>query len=138
MKENDKKNTPLIEEEEDSYGKSENSNNDFDEKKIKVNKNPMGQLLSERQEMIIDFKKISSQVKDLSSSVNVELKKQGENVSRLEDQAKTINKNVKEVKKETNETNEINERNIRKSIWVILGLVVILIILVIIFRLQKK
>ena len=135
MKENDKKNTPLIEEEEDSYGKSENSNNDFDEKKIKVNKNPMGQLLSERQEMIIDFKKISSQVKDLSSSVNVELKKQGENVTRLEDQAKTINKNVKEVKKETNETNEINERNIRKSIWVILGLVVILIILVIIFRL---
>ena len=134
MKENDKKNTPLIEEDEDSYGKSENSNNDFDEEKLKVNKNPTGQLLSDRQEMIQDFKKISSQVNDLSKTVMIELKKQGENVTRLEDQAKIINKNAKEVKNETNETNEINERNIRKSIWVILGLVVILIILVIIFR----
>ena len=133
MKENDKKNTPLIEEE-DSYGKSENSNNDFDEEKLKVNKNPIGQSLSDRQEMIQDFKKISSQVNDLSKTVMIELKKQGENVTRLEDQAKIINKNAKEVKNETNETNEINERNIRKSIWVILGLVVILIILVIIFR----
>ena len=133
MKENDKKNTPLIEEE-DYYGKSENSNNDFDEEKLKVNKNPTGQLLSDRQEMIQDFKKISSQVNDLSKTVMIELKKQGENVTRLEDQAKIINKNAKEVKNETNETNEINERNIRKYIWVILGLVVILIILVIIFR----
>ena len=133
MKENDKKNTPLIEEE-DSYGKSENSNNDFDEEKLKVNKNPIGQSLSDRQEMIQDFKKISSQVNDLSKTVMIELKKQGENVTRLEDQAKIINKNAKEVKNETNETNEINERNIRKSIWVILGLVVILIILIIIFR----
>ena len=134
MKENDKKNTPLIEEDEDSFGKSENSNNDFDEKKLKVNKNPMGQLLSERQEMIQNFKKVSSQVNDLSKSVKIELKKQGEIVTRLEDQAKTINKNAKEVKNETNETNEINERNIRKSILVILGLVAILVILVIIFR----
>ena len=134
MKENDKKNTPLIEEDEDSFGKSENSNNDFDEKKLKVNKNPMGQLLSERQEMIQNFKKVSSQVNDLSKTVMIELKKQGENVTRLEDQAKTINKNAKEVKNETNETNEINERNIRKSILVILGLVAILVILIIIFR----
>ena len=134
MKENDKKNTPLIEEDEDSFGKSENSNNDFDEKKLKVNKNPMGQLLSERQEMIQNFKKVSSQVNDLSKSVKIELKKQGEIVTRLEDQAKTINKNAKEVKNETNETNEINERNIRKSILVILGLVAILVILIIIFR----
>ena len=134
MKENDKKNTPLIEEDEDSFGKSENSNNDFDEKKLKVNKNPMGQLLSERQEMIQNFKKVSSQVNDLSKSVKIELKKQSEIVTRLEDQAKTINKNAKEVKNETNETNEINERNIRKSILVILGLVAILVILIIIFR----
>ncbi len=133
MNENNKKkniNQPLIEEDEDSYGKSEKSNNSFDEGKIKVNTNSMGQLLTERKEMIQDFKIISTQVNDLSKSVMIELKKQGESVNRLEDQAIVINKNVKEVKNETNETNDINEKNIRNSIWVIVGLVVILSLLI--------
>ena len=136
MKDNKNKNInqPLIEEDEDSYGKSEKSNNSFDEGKIQVNTNAMGQLLSERKEMIQDFKKISTQVNDLSKSVMIELKKQGESVNRLEDQAKIINKNAKDVKNETNETNDINEKNIRKSIWVIVGLVVVLLILIVIFR----
>ena len=136
MKDNKNKNInqPLIEEDEDSYGKSEKSNNSFDEGKIQVNTNAMGQLLSERKEMIQDFKKISTQVNDLSKSVMIELKKQGESVNRLEDQAKIINKNAKDVKNETNETNDINEKNIRKSIWIIVGLVVILVILIGIFR----
>ena len=137
MKENDdneNKKKPLIEEEEDSYGKSEKSNNSFDEGKLKVNTDSMGNILSERKEMIQDFKKISTQVNDLSKSVMIELKKQGEHVTRLENHAKHINENVKEVKKETNETNDINERNIKKSIWVILGLVVVLVILIGIFR----
>ena len=94
----------------------------------------MGQLLSERKEMIQDFKVISSQVNDLSKSVMVELKKQGENVNRLEDQATIINQNAKNVKSETKETNDINEKNIRKSIWVIVGLVVLVLILIGIFR----
>ena len=132
--ENENKKKPLIEEEEDSYGKSEKSHNSFDEGKLKVNKDSMGEILSERKEMIQDFKKISTQVNDLSKSVVIELKKQGEHVTRLENHAKKINENVKEVKKETNETNDINERNIKKSIWVILGLVVILVILIGILR----
>ena len=127
------KETPLIEEE-DSYGKDEKSNTSFDDGKITVNVNSMGQLLSERKEMIQDFKVISSQVNDLSKSVMVELKKQGENVNRLEDQATIINQNVKNVKSETKETNDINEKNIRKSIWVIVGLVVLVLILIGIFR----
>ncbi len=127
------KETPLIEEE-DSYGKDEKSNTSFDDGKITVNVNSMGQLLSERKEMIQDFKVISSQVNDLSKSVMVELKKQGENVNRLEDQATIINQNAKNVKSETKETNDINEKNIRKSIWVIVGLVVLVLILIGIFR----
>ena len=127
------KETPLIEEE-DSYGKDEKSNTSFDDGKITVNVNSMGQLLSERKEMIQDFKIISSQVNDLSKSVMVELKKQGENVNRLEDQATIINQNAKNVKSETKETNDINEKNIRKSIWVIVGLVVLVLILIGIFR----
>ena len=138
MKENDNerknKMDPLIEEE-DSYGKSDKSNNSFDEGKLTLNTNSMGQILSERKEIIQDFKMISSQVNDLSKSVAIELKKQGEQVNRLEDHAKIINKNAKEVKKETNETNEINEKNIRKSIWVIAILVVVVIVLIGIFRL---
>ena len=133
-KNDDKKNNkkaPLIEEEEDSYGKSEHS---FDEKKLTVNTNSMGQLLSERKEMIQDFKIISSQVNDLSKSIKIELTKQGQSVNRLEDHANIINKNAKNVKNETNETNDINEKNIRKSIWVIVGLVVVLLILIVIFR----
>ena len=127
------KETPLIEEE-DTYGKDEKSNTSFDDGKITVNVNSMGQLLSERKEMIQDFKVISSQVNDLSKSVMVELKKQGENVNRLEDQATIINQNAKNVKSETKETNDINEKNIRKSIWVIVGLVVLVLILIGIFR----
>ena len=130
MKEQD---TPLIEEE-DSYGKSEKSNNSFDEGKITVNVDSMGKLLSERKEMIQDFKVISSQVNDLSKTVMIELKKQGESVNRLEDQAQIINKNAKNVKSETKETDDINEKNIRKSIWVIVGLVVIVLILIGILR----
>ena len=130
MKEQD---TPLIEEE-DSYGKSEKSNNSFDEGKITVNVDSMGKLLSERKEMIQDFKVISSQVNDLSKTVMIELKKQGESVNRLEDQATIINKNAKNVKSETKETDDINEKNIRKSIWVIVGLVVIVLILIEILR----
>ena len=133
-KDDDKKNNkkaPLIEEDEDSYGKSEHS---FDEKKLTVNTNSMGQLLSERKEMIQDFKIISSQVNDLSKSIKIELAKQGQSVNRLEDHANIINKNAKNVKNETNETNDINEKNIRKSIWVIVGLVVVLLILIVIFR----
>ena len=130
MKEQD---TPLIEEE-DSYGKSEKSNNSFDEGKITVNVDSMGKLLSERKEMIQDFKVISSQVNDLSKTVMIELKKQGESVNRLEDHATIINKNAKNVKSETKETDDINEKNIRKSIWVIVGLVVIVLILIGILR----
>ena len=130
MKEQD---TPLIEEE-DSYGKSEKSNNSFDEGKITVNVDSMGKLLSERKEMIQDFKVISSKVNDLSKTVMIELKKQGESVNRLEDQATIINKNAKNVKSETKETDDINEKNIRKSIWVIVGLVVIVLILIGILR----
>ena len=133
-KDDDKKNNkkaPLIEEDEDSYGKSEHS---FDEKKLTVNTNSMGQLLSERKEMIQDFKIISSQVNDLSKSIKIELTKQGQSVNRLEDHANIINKNAKNVKNETNETNDINEKNIRKSIWVIVGLVVVLLKLIGIFR----
>ena len=133
----DKKNinTPLIEEDEDSYGKSDKSNNSFDEGKLTVNTNSMGQLISERKEMIQDFKVISSQVNDLSKSVMIELQKQGETVNRLEDQAKKIHENAKNVKNETNETNDINEKNIKKSIWIIVCLVVILFILIGIFNL---
>ena len=130
MKEQD---TPLIEEE-DSYGKSEKSNNSFDDGKLTANVDSMGKLLSERKEMIQDFKVISSQVNDLSKTVMIELKKQGESVNRLEDQAQIINKNAKNVKSETKETDDINEKNIRKSIWVIVGLVVIVLILIGILR----
>ena len=133
----DKKNinTPLIEEDEDSYGKSDKSNNSFDEGKLTVNTNSMGQLISERKEMIQDFKVISSQVNDLSKSVMIELQKQGETVNRLENQAKKIHENAKNVKNETNETNDINEKNIKKSIWIIVCLVVVLFILIGIFNL---
>ena len=134
-KEKEKKNTPLIEDDEDSYGRSEKSHNSFDEKKLTVNMNSMGQLLSERKEMIQDFKNISSQVNDLSKSIKIELTKQGQTVNRLEDHANVINKNAKNVKNETNETNDISEKNIRKSIWVIAGLVVTVLILIGIFRL---
>ena len=138
MKEKDEnkknKNNPLIEEDEDSYGRSDKSNNSFDEGKLQVNINSMGQIISERKEMIEDFKNISSQVNDLSKSVMIELKKQGEHVNRLEDHANIINKNAKNVKNETKETNDINEKNIRKSIWIIVGLVIVLLILIVIFR----
>ena len=132
----DKKNinTPLIEEDKDSYGRSEKSNNSFDEGKLILNTNSMDQLISERKEMIQDFKVISSQVNDLSKTVMIELKKQGETVNHLENQAKMINENAKNVKNETNETNDINEKNIRKSIWIIVGLIVILFILIGIFN----
>ena len=133
MKENndekENKIDPLIEEE-DSYGKSDKSNNSFDEGKITVNTNSMGQLLSQRKEIIQDFKTISSQVNDLSKTIAIELKNQGEQVNRLEEHAKIINKNAKEVKKETNETDDINEKNIRKSIWIIAILVVVVIVLI--------
>ena len=136
MKDDKKKNKknksikdPLIEEE-DSYGKSEDGNNSFDEGKIKINTNNMGQLLSERKEMIQDFKKISTQVNDLSKTVMIELKKQGEKVDILDNQATKINKNAKNVKTETDETKDISEKNIRKSIWIIVGLVVVVFILI--------
>ena len=90
MKEKKDKNKPLIEEEEDSYGKSDKSNNSFDEGKLQLNTNNE-QILKDRKEMIQDFKKISAQVSDLSQAVVVELKKQGEHVNRLEDKAKEIN-----------------------------------------------
>ena len=132
----DKKNinTPLIEEDKDSYGRSEKSNNSFDEGKLILNTNSMDQLISERKEMIQDFKVISSQVNDLSKTVMIELRKQGETVNHLENQANMINENAKNVKNETNETNDINEKNIRKSIWIIVGLIVILFILIGIFN----
>ena len=133
MKEKKDKNKPLIEEEEDSYGKSDKSNNSFDEGKLQLNTNNE-QILKDRKEMIQDFKKISAQVSDLSQAVVVELKKQGEHVNRLEDKAKEINENAKNVKNETKETDEINEKNIKNSIWTIIILVVILAILIIIFR----
>ena len=137
MKENKDKNTPLIEEEEDSYGKSDKSNNNsFDEGKIQINSNNE-QLLKDRKIMIQDFKKISAQVSDLSKTVVIELKKQGEQVNRLEDRAKEINENTKNVKNETNETDEINKKNIKDSIKTIVGLVVILIVLIILFRIFK-
>ena len=90
----------------------------------------MGQLLSERKEMIQDFKKISTQVNDLSKTVMIELKKQGEKVDILDNQATKINKNAKNVKTETDETKDISEKNIRKSIWIIVGLVVVVFILI--------
>ena len=134
MKENKDKNTPLIEEEEDSYGKSDKShNNSFDEGKIQINSNNE-QLLKDRKIMIQDFKKISAQVSDLSKTVVIELKKQGEQVNRLEDRAKEINENTKNVKTETKETDELNKKNIRDSIWTIVGLIIVLIVLIIIFR----
>jgi len=134
MKENKDKNTPLIEEEEDSYGKSDKSNNNsFDEGKIQINSNNE-QLLKDRKIMIQDFKKISAQVSDLSKTVVIELKKQGEQVNRLEDRAKEINENTKNVKTETKETDELNKKNIRDSIWTIVGLIIVLIVLIIIFR----
>ena len=134
MKENKDKNTPLIEEEEDSYGKSDKSNNNsFDEGKIQINSNNE-QLLKDRKIMIQDFKKISAQVSDLSKTVVIELKKQGEQVNRLEDRAKEINENTKNVKTETKETDELNKKNIRDSIWTIVCLIIVLVVLVIIFR----
>ena len=134
MKENKDKNTPLIEEEEDSYGKSDKSNNNsFDEGKIQINSNNE-QLLKDRKIMIQDFKKISAQVSDLSKTVVIELKKQGEQVNRLEDRAKEINENTKNVKTETKETDELNKKNIRDSIWTIVCLIIVLIVLIIIFR----
>ena len=134
MKEKKEKDAPLIEEDSDSYGKSDNkSQGSFDEKKLQVNTNNE-QLLKDRKEVIKDFKKISEQVSDLSKSVVIELKKQGETVNHLENQAKMINENAKNVKNETNETNDINEKNIRKSIWIIVGLIVILFILIGIFN----
>ena len=134
MKENKDKNTPLIEEEEDSYGKSDKSNNNsFDEGKIQINSNNE-QLLKDRKIMIQDFKKISAQVSDLSKTVVIELKKQGEKVTRLEDKAKEINENTKNVKTETKETDELNKKNIRDSIWTIVCLIIVLVVLIIIFR----
>ena len=134
MKENKDKNTPLIEEEEDSYGKSDKSNNNsFDEGKIQINSNNE-QLLKDRKIMIQDFKKISAQVSDLSKTVVIELKKQGEQVNRLEDRAKEINENTKNVKTETKETDELNKKNIRDSIWTIVVLIIVLIVLIFIFR----
>ena len=134
MKENKDKNTPLIEEEEDSYGKSDKSNNNsFDEGKIQINSNNE-QLLKVRKIMIQDFKKISAQVSDLSKTVVIELKKQGEQVNRLEDRAKEINENTKNVKTETKETDELNKKNIRDSIWTIVCLIIVLVVLIIIFR----
>ena len=133
MKEKDKE-APLIEEDSDSYGKNDNkSQGSFDENKLTINANNE-QLLSNRKEMIQDFKKISAQVSDLSKTVVIELKKQGDFVNRLEDRAKVINENAKNVKNETKETDVINEKNIKKSIWTIIIFVVILAILIILFR----
>ena len=133
MKEKDKE-APLIEEDSDSYGKNDDkSQGSFDEKKLTINANNE-QLLSNRKEMIQDFKKISAQVSDLSKTVVIELKKQGDFVNRLEDRAKVINENAKNVKNETIETDVINEKNIKKSIWTIIIFVVILAILIILFR----
>ncbi len=133
MKEKDKE-APLIEEDSDSYGKNDDkSQGSFDEKKLTINANNE-QLLSNRKEMIQDFKKISAQVSDLSKTVVIELKKQGDFVNRLEDRAKVINENAKNVKNETKETDVINEKNIKKSIWTIIIFVVILAILIILFR----
>ena len=133
MKEKDKE-APLIEEDSDSYGKNDDkSQGSFDEKKLTINANNE-QLLSNRKEMIQDFKKISAQVSDLSKTVVIELKKQGDFVNRLEDRAKVINENAKNVKNETKETDVINEKNIKKSIWTIVIFVVILTILIILFR----
>ncbi len=133
MKEKDKE-APLIEEDSDSYGKNDNkSQGSFDENKLTINANNE-QLLSNRKEMLQDFKKISAQVSDLSKTVVIELKKQGDFVNRLEDRAKVINENAKNVKNETKETDVINEKNIKKSIWTIVIFVVILAILLILFR----
>ena len=135
MKEKDKE-APLIEEDSDSYGKNDNkSQGSFDENKLTINANNE-QLLSNRKEMLQDFKKISAQVSDLSKTVVLELTKQGEHVNRLENKAEIINQNAKNVKNETKETDEVNEKNIRKSIWTIVILVVILAILIVIFRLS--
>ena len=133
MKEKDKE-APLIEEDSDSYGKNDNkSQGSFDENKLTINANNE-QLLSNRKEMLQEFKKISAQVSDLSKTVVIELKKQGDFVNRLEDRAKVINENAKNVKNETKETDVINEKNIKKSIWTIVIFVVILAILIILFR----
>ena len=133
MKEKDKE-APLIEEDSDSYGKNDNkSQGSFDENKLTINANNE-QLLSNRKEMLQDFKKVSAQVSDLSKTVVIELKKQGDFVNRLEDRAKVINENAKNVKNETKETDVINEKNIKKSIWTIVIFVVILAILIILFR----
>ena len=133
MKEKDKE-APLIEEDSDSYGKNDNkSQGSFDENKLTINANNE-QLLSNRKEMLQDFKKISAQVSDLSKTVVIELKKQGDFVNRLEDRAKVINENAKNVKNETKETDVINEKNIKKSIWTIVIFVVISAILIILFR----
>ena len=137
MKEKKDKNTPLIEEDSDSYGKNDNKSQDsFDEGKLQLNTNNE-QLLIDRKEVIKNFKKISEQVSDLSKSVVVELKKQGNFVNLLEDKAKVINENAKNVKTETKETDEINERNIKKSIWTIVIFVVILALLIILFRIMS-
>ena len=134
MKEKKDKDAPLIEEDSDSYGKNDNKSQDsFDEGKLQLNTNNE-QLLIDRKEVIKNFKKISEQVSNLSKSVVVELKKQGNYVNILEDKAKVINENVKNVKTETKETDEINERNIKKSIWTIVIFVVILALLIILFR----
>ena len=135
MAEDDKNNNikdPLINDEEDSYGRSENV--DGIDEKITVNANTMGQYLNTRKEMIQDFKKISSQVNDLSKSVMIELQNQGKHVDKLENEAIKINENSKNVKKEADETNEINEKNIRKTIWIIVVLVIVVFVLVGIFR----
>ena len=133
MKEKDKE-APLIEEDSDSYGKNDNkSQGSFDENKLTINANNE-QLLSNRKEMLQDFKKISAQVSDLSKTVVIELKKQGDFVNRLEDRAKVINENAKNVKNETKETDEKKKKNIKKSIWTIVIFVVILAILIILFR----
>ena len=137
MKEKKDKDTPLIEEDSDSYGKNDNKSQDsFDEGKLQLNTNNE-QLLNDRKEVIKNFKKISEQVSDLSKSVVVELKKQGNFVNLLEDKAKVINDNAKNVKTETKETDEINERNIKKSIWTIVIFVVILALLIILFRIMS-
>ena len=137
MKEKKDKDAPLIEEDSDSYGKNDNKSQDsFDEGKLQLNTNNE-QLLIDRKEVIKNVKKISEQVSNLSKSVVVELKKQGNYVNILEDKAKVINENVKNVKTETKETDEINERNIKKSIWTIVIFVVILALLIILFRIMS-
>ena len=82
----------------------------------------MEEYLSVRKGILQDAKKISTQIKDLSKDVLIELQKKEEK----SDISIMIEEEPKNVK---TELNSIKEKNIRKLIYIIIGLFILVFIL---------